>query len=108
LLTIHNTRIPQVSNLFSIIAVFISFLPLALLLLLLRQLRIFAAAAAARAPTPPRPPFLGEGKYQKKKIACSVGVGGWKCLRRRGRGGVGVCCKLVAVFGSPNTTFLKH
>ena len=40
-----------------------------------------------RAPTPPRPPFLGGGKYQKNKITCSVGVGGWVCWRVRGRGG---------------------
>jgi hypothetical protein len=51
-----------------------------------------------RAPTPPRPsPFFGEREVQKK-IACSVGCGGWTCWRLRGRGqGVGqvvvyVCC----------------
>jgi hypothetical protein len=43
--------------------------------LLLWQLRIFAAAAARLDPTPP--PFFGGGKYQKNKIACCVGVGGW-------------------------------
>jgi hypothetical protein len=47
------------------------------LLLLLRAptppLRIFAAAAARPDPTPP--PFVEGGKYQKKKIACSVGDG---------------------------------
>ena len=56
-------------------------------LLLLWQLRIFAAAAARPDPTPP--PFVGGGKYQKNKIACSVGIGGWKCLRRRVRDGRG-------------------
>jgi hypothetical protein len=44
----------------------------------------------------PRPSFFFwgggglRGKYQKKmKIACSVGVGARKSLRRRGRGGRG-------------------
>ena len=53
-------------------------------LLLLWQLRIFAAAAARSDPTPP--PFVGGGKYQKNKIACSVGDGFWTFLCRRGRG----------------------
>jgi hypothetical protein len=72
LLTIHNTTTSQARSLFRVIAVFISFAPGAPLLQL-RQLLIFAAAAA-RAPTPPR------RKYQKKEIACSVGVGVWACL----------------------------
>jgi hypothetical protein len=83
-LTSHNKTNRHVSNAFGLLAVFISF-PLA---------RAAAAVAAAdfcccccccggcgflllllRAPTPPRPPFLGEGKYQKNKIADSVGGG---------------------------------
>jgi hypothetical protein len=51
-------------------------------LLLLWQLRIFAAAAARPDPTPP--PFFGGGKYQKNKIACSVGGGCCTCWRVRG------------------------
>ena len=66
-LTIQNTASRQVRNLFYLVAVFISF-PL-------------------RAPTPPRPLYFGGGKYQKNKIACSVGDGVWTCLCRRGRGG---------------------
>ena len=62
-LTIQNTTIPQVRNLFSVIAVFISFSPW----------RATAAAALAAAPPPhPAPLFWGEGST-KKKIACSVG-----------------------------------
>ena len=41
------------------------------------------------APTPPRPLYFGGGKYQKNKIAYSVGDGVWTCLCRRGRGGRG-------------------
>ena len=44
---------------------------------------------ALRAPTPPRSFLLGEGSTKKNKIACSVGIGGWKCLRQRVRGGRG-------------------
>jgi hypothetical protein len=55
---IQNTTIPQVRNLFSVIAVFISF------------------PGALRAPTPPRPPFWGRDsikKAKKKKIIVGVG-----------------------------------
>jgi len=72
-LGIQNTANRHVSNAFDLIGVFISF-PL--------------VRAAARRPTPA--PLFGVGKYQKKKIAFSVGVGAWTCLRRRGRGGRGV------------------
>ena len=80
-LTIQNTASRQVRNLFYLVAVFILF-PLA---------RAAAAVAAADfrcccAPRPTPPPFVGGGKCQKKKIACSVGVGAWTCLRQRRRG----------------------
>jgi hypothetical protein len=84
-LTIQNTTTSQARSLFRVAGVFISFCPWRPLLLLW-QLRIYAAAAARRHPTPP--PLLG-GREVPKRIACSVGVGGWACWRVRGRGGNG-------------------
>jgi hypothetical protein len=55
------------------------------LLLLLRQLRIFPAAAAAAARARDFPYLFG-GEESTKKINCSVGVGAWTSLCRRGRG----------------------
>ena len=65
-LTIQNTTIPQVRNLFSVIAVFISF-PL----------------ARCCAPHPTPPPFFGEGKVPKKtkkKKIVGVGVVAARCI----------------------------
>jgi hypothetical protein len=74
-LTIQNTTNRHVSNAFGLLAVFISF-PL-----------------ARCAPRPhPAPLVLGEGST-KKKIACGVGVGGWACLRRFGRGRIYICVR---------------
>jgi hypothetical protein len=71
-LTIQNTANWHVNNAFGLLYVFISF-PLA------RAAAAVAAAdfvAAAARPDPPPPPLFGGEKYQKNKIACSVG--GWR------------------------------
>ena len=102
-LTIQNTTIPQVRNLFSVIAVFISFSPW----------RAAAAAAAALAadcccccctrPHPTPPPLLGEGSTKKKVrlrrrwrldiFASACAWWAWACWG-------GVSCKLDALCGS--------